>query len=217
MEHQAQRSTDDSSRDLRLIARIARIVTVLGVAMLISAFVNLAQAPAVRAMARGTIGFPAQLSDLPPFLAFTFLVTQNWLLMVVIQFILAAVVLTAGVGLLRQRHWGRLILEGLSWMGLLLLAAPAIWIARWTLSTPNARILGLEAGLQTLPSAVGRPVTMAIQLFVAAPLPFFAWTPAADFLGAVASVGVPIACGFLIAFLRRSTAAFYRGVHHNEP
>ena len=53
----------------------------------------------------------------------------------------------------------------------ILLAVPVVWVARWVAVTPTAPLLGLRAGLETLPSGVGQPVATLLQLFVAAPLP----------------------------------------------
>lgn len=169
------------------------------------------QTPAIQAAARRTAGFPGPLNPLntlPPSIALTFVVTQNWLPMVLIQFVLAVVVLTTGVGLFRLRSWSRVCLEGLSWLGAVLLAIPVGWVARWMVATPTAPLLGLQAGLETLPSGVGQLVATLIQLFDAAPLPFLAWTPAGVFHGTVVSVAAPLACALVIVLLRRSRA-FY--------
>jgi len=203
-----------STRERRTITSVAAILTILGALMVISGLTNLVQTPAMRAAASRTAGFPGPLnplSGLPPSIALTFMVTQNWLTMVLIQFVFAAVALTIGIGLFRQRSWSRVCLESLSWLGAIFLAIPVVWVARWMVATPTAPLLGLRAGLQTLPSGVGQPVATLIQLFVAAPLPFLAWTPAGVFIGTVVSIVVPLACVLLIVLLRRSRDGFYHG------
>jgi hypothetical protein len=191
---------------------IAGIVTILGILMVISGLANLVQTPAIRASASHT-AIPGPLSSLPPFITLIFVVTQNWLTMVLVQFGFAAIALTTGVGLYRRRSWSLASLEGLSWVGAMLLAIPFVWVARWMIATPTAPLLGLRAGLQTLPSGVGQPVATLLQLFFAAPLPLLAWTPTGIFIGTVASVAVPIACVILIVLLRRSRGAFYHSDH----
>ena len=216
MEDPTFSSQGPSALARRIIMSIAVVVTILGILMLISGLVNLIQTPAIRAAARHTADFPGPLnplSSLPPSIAIalTFVVTQNWLTMVLVQFGFAAIALTTGVGLCRRHSWSRVSLEGLSWVGAILLAIPVAWVARWMIATPTEPLLGFRGGLQTLPSGVGQPVATLIQLFVAAPLPLLAWTPTGVFIGTVASVAVPIACVILIVFLRRSREAVYHG------
>lgn len=196
-----------STRERRTITSVAAVLTILGTLVLISGLTNLVQTPAIRAAASRTAGLPGPLnplSSLPPSFALSFVVTQNWLTMVLVQFVFAAVALTIGVGLLRQRSWSRVCLEGISWLGAIPLAIPVVWVARWIVATPTAPLMGLRAGLQTLPDGVGQPVATIIQLFVAAPLPFLAWTPAGVLIGTVISVAVPLTCVILIVFLHRS-------------
>jgi len=202
-----------SAHKRRTITRIALGVTILGILTFISGLANLVQTPAIRAAASQTAGLSVPLSSLPPFVALTFVVTQNWLTMVLVQFGFAATVLTIGIGLYRRRPWSRISLESVSWVGAFLLAIPVLWVAPWMVATPAAPLLGLRAGLQTLPDGVGQLVATLIQLFVAAPLPLIALTPWGVFIGAVASVAVPIACVALIVFLRRSREAFYDEDH----
>ena len=91
----------------------------------------------------------------------------------------------------------------------ILLAVPVVWVARWVAVTPTAPLLGLRAGLETLPSGVGQPVATLLQLFVAAPLPLLAWTPFGLVVGTTASVAVPLGCVSLIVLRRRSRETFH--------
>jgi hypothetical protein len=197
--------------DYRTITGIAAVVTILGILMAIAGLINLAQTPQMRAVASHRAG-SVDLNPLQqPFNLITliFVVTQNWLTIVLVQFAFAALTLTIGVGLYRRRPWSRASLEGLGWAGAMLLAVPVVWVARWMIAAPTAPLTGLLAGLQTLPS--GQPVAFLLLLLVAAPLPLLALLPIGAFIGTVASVAVPIACVILIVLLRRSREAFYHG------
>jgi len=201
------------AREHRTITGIAAVLTIFGILMAISGLINLAQLAQMRAVARHSGGSDDFSLLQQPFNLLTLIsvVTQNWLTMVLVQCGFAALTLTIGVGLYRRRPWSRVSVEGLGWAGAMLLAVPVAWLACWMIATPTAPLMGLLAGLQTLPSGVGQPVALLLLLLVAAPLPLLALLPIGAFIGTVASVAVPIACAIFIVLLRRSREAFYHG------
>ena len=142
----------------RTILAVGTVVIVLGAAVLISGLTNLAIAPAMAAARSQTPAFPVPLSALLSSIGIVILITQNWPIWVAVQLAFATTALAAGVAFLRRCSWARIVVEGLSWVGVALLAIPVVWTARWVLATPTDRMRGLLAGLQTLPSG-GGPAT----------------------------------------------------------
>src|SRR5437879_20779 len=139
------------ARERRTAVAVGTGMIVLGAEVLVAGIVNLAMAPAMAAARGNTLGFPIPLSRLPPWMAIGVLATQNWLSFVAIQLAFGAIVLVAGIGFLRWRSWARGIVEGLGWIGTAPLAVTVLWVGRSILRSPSDHLLGLRAGLETLP------------------------------------------------------------------
>ena len=216
------------------IIAVGTVAIALGAAVLVSGLGNLAIAPVMADASGPERSFSIPLSGLSPALAIAVVVTQNWLMWVVGQLALAATLLATGVAFLRGRAWAFVVVEILGWVGAALLVVPIAWITRWILATPTDRLLGLRAGLQTIPSGVGQPIATVLQLLVGGPVEWawmllgriglvdptpatetiFAWTSAGIIAGTVASVGIPVAALCLIVVLRQPGL---RGLYYQQP